>query len=48
MTNGIKAAIEMKNNAYKEYIRSGMRHDYYVRLENLAIELSNLICKTKI
>ena len=25
MTNGITAVIEIKNNAYKEYIRSGMR-----------------------
>ena len=47
MTNGIRAAIEMKNNAYKEYIRSGMRHNYYVRLENLTTELSNLIHDTK-
>ena len=30
MTNGIKTVIEMKNNAYKEYIKSNMRHDYYV------------------
>ena len=43
MTNGIRTAIEMKNNAYKEYIRSGMRHNYYVRIENLTTELSNLI-----
>ena len=43
MTNGIRAVIEIKNNAYKEYIRSGMRHNYYVRLENLTTELSNLI-----
>ena len=42
MTNGIRTAIEMKNNAYKEYIRSGMRNSYYVRLENLTTELSNL------
>ena len=47
MTNGIRTAIEMKNNAYKEYIRSGMRHNYYVRLENLTTELSNLIRDTK-
>ena len=33
MTNGIRTVIEMKNNACKEYIRSGMRHNYYVRLE---------------
>ena len=25
VTNGIRTFIEMKNNAYKEYIRSGMR-----------------------
>ena len=37
----------MKNNAYKEYIRSGMRHDYYVHLQNLTIELLNLIYDTK-
>ena len=47
MTNGIRTAIEMKNNACKEYIRSGLRHNYYVRLENLTIELSNLIRDTK-
>ena len=28
MTNEIRTGIEMKNNAYKEYIRSGMRHNY--------------------
>ena len=43
MTNGIRTAIETKSNAYKEYVRSGMRHNYYVRLENLTTELSNLI-----
>ena len=37
----------MKYNAYKECIRSGMRHNYYVRLENLTTELSNLIRDTK-
>ena len=47
MTNGIRTVIEMKNNAYKEYIRSGMRHNYYVRLVNLTTELSNLIRDTK-
>ena len=47
MTNGIRTAIEMKNNSHKEHIRSGMRHNYYVRLENLTIELSNLIRDTK-
>ena len=47
MTNGIRTAIEMKNNAYKEYIRSGMRHNYYLRLENLTTELSNLVHDTK-
>ena len=35
----------MPNNAYKEYIRSGMMHDYYVNFENLTFELSNLILK---
>ena len=43
MTNGIRAVIEMKNNAYEEYIRSGMMHNYYVCFENLTTELSNLI-----
>ena len=47
MTNGIRTVIEMKNNAYKEYIRSSMRHNYYVRLENITTELSNLIHDTK-
>ena len=47
MTNGIRAVVEMNNNACKEYIRSGMRHNYYVRLENLTSELSNLIRDTK-
>ena len=47
MTSGIRTAIEMKSNAYKEYIRSGMRHNDYVRLENLTTELSNLIRDTK-
>ena len=37
----------MKNNAYKEYIRSGMMNNYYVRFENLTTELSNLIRDTK-
>ena len=37
----------MKNNAYKVYIRSGMMHNSYVRLENLTTELSNLIRDTK-
>ena len=37
----------MKNNAYKEYTRSGMRHDYYVHLENLTTKLSNLIRGTR-
>ena len=47
MTNGTRTVIEMKNNAYEEYIRSGIRHNYYVRPENLTTELSNLICDTK-
>ena len=47
MNNGITTVIEMKNNAYKEYIRSGMRHNYSVRLANLTTELSNLIHDTK-
>ena len=46
MTNGIRTPIETKNNAYKEYIKSGMAHNYYVRLENLTTELSNLIRDT--
>ena len=37
----------MKSNAYKEYISSGMMNNYYVRLENLTTELSNLIRDTK-
>ena len=48
MTNRIRAVIEMKNNAYKKNIRSDMRHNYYVRLENLTTEFSNLIRDTKI
>ena len=47
MTNVIRAVIEMKNNVYKEYIRSGVMHNCYVRLENLPTELSNLIRDTK-
>ena len=47
MTNGIRTAIEMKKNAYKKYIRSGMRHNYYVRLEKITTEISNLIRDTK-
>ena len=43
MTNAIRAAIEMKNNAYKVYIRSGMMHNYW----NLTTEFSNLIHDTK-
>ena len=37
----------MKNNNNKEYITSGMRHNCYVRLENLTTKLSNLIRDTK-
>ena len=37
----------MKKNAYKEYIKSGVRHNYYVRLENLTTDLPNLIRDTK-
>ena len=48
MANGIRTVIEMRSNAYKEYIRSGMRHNYYVRFENLTTELSNLISNTNI
>ena len=47
MTNGIRTAIEMKINAYKEHIRPGTGHNYFVRLENLRTELSNLIRDTK-
>ena len=47
MTNGITTVTENKNNAYKKYIRSGMRHNYYVRLENLTTKIFNLICDTK-
>ena len=42
-TNGIRSVIEMKKNAYKEYIWSDMKHHYHVRLENLTTKLSNLI-----
>ena len=45
MTNGITTVIEMKNNAYKNIL--GMRHNYYVCLENLTTKLSNLIRDTK-
>ena len=47
MTNGVRAVIKMKNNVCKEYIRSGMMLIYYVCLENLTTELSNLIRDTK-
>ena len=47
LANWIRAVIKMKNDAYKEYIRSSMRHNYYVRLENLTTELSNLIRYSK-
>ena len=47
MTNEIRIVIEMKNNAYKQYIRSSKRHNYYVCLENLTTELLNLILDTK-
>ena len=43
-----RAVTEMKNNAYKEDIKSSMRHNYYVRLENLTTELSNLLPDTKL
>ena len=35
MTNRIRDVIKTKSNAYKEYIRSGMTHNYYICLENL-------------
>ena len=47
MTNGIETAIGMKKNAHKEYIRSVMRHNFYVCLENLRTEILNLILDTK-
>ena len=47
MTNGIRTVIKMKSNAYKEYIRSNMRHNYYIHFENLMTELLNFICDTK-
>ena len=47
MTNGIRAVIEMKSNAYKGYIRLGMMHNYYVCYENLTTELSTLTRDTK-
>ena len=36
-----------KEKWYKEKIRLGMRHIYYVRLENPTTEVSNLIRDTK-
>ena len=42
----IRTACRNGKNVYKEYIMSGMRHDYYVHLENLTIELSSMICDT--
>ena len=48
MTNGIRTIIEMKNNVYEEYNRSGMRRNYYERLEDLTTELWNLIHNTEI
>ena len=47
MTNGIIPVIEIKSDAYKLYIRSGMRHIYYVRPENVTTELPNLSHDTK-
>ena len=47
MTKGMRAVIKMKNNPYKEYIRSDMRGNYYICLENLIIQLWNLIRDTK-
>ena len=47
MTKGMRAVIKMKNNPYKEYIRSDMRDNYYICLENLIIQLWNLIRDTK-
>ena len=46
MINGIRAAIEMKKNAYKEYITL-IIHNNYGCLENLTTEHSNLIRDTK-
>ena len=43
----MRAVIKMKNNPYKEYIRSDMRDNYYIFLENLIIQLWNLIRDTK-
>ena len=40
---GIRTVIKRKNNAYGENIGSSMRHNYYVRLENITTELSDLI-----
>ena len=45
--NGVRTAIKMKNKPYNEYIRSGRRHDYYARFENVTIELSSLTRDTK-
>ena len=46
MITGIRAAIEMKKNAYKEYITL-IIHNNYGCLENLTSEHSNLIRDTK-
>ena len=45
MTYGIRTAIEMKSNTYKENVRSATRHDYFVRLENLTTEVSKYSSK---
>ena len=37
ITNGIRTAIEMKSNAYKEYIGSGMRHNFTYALRTLQL-----------
>ena len=47
MSDEIKTAIKMKNEAYKKYASSGMRQGHYTYLKNLKTELSNWIHDTK-
>ena len=37
MPDEIKTAIRMKNNAYKQYLRSGMRQHYNAYVNNLKL-----------
>ena len=43
----IKAKIELKNRAYKEYIKNGRPEALYYSLQNLASEISSYITKCK-